>query len=73
MNDDILENKLELKDLSRIIGNHLTISNHTSEKVNKINQGMGLISGFFVFLDKQNFHLPHKTLIRPHIEYGNIV
>ena len=49
MNDDILENKLELKDLSRIIGNHLTISNHFSEKLNKINQSMGLISGFLYF------------------------
>ena len=73
MNDNILESKLELKDLGVIVDNHLTFRNHIAEKVNKANQIMGLIRQAFVFLDKHNFNLLYKSLVRPHIEYGNIV
>ena len=73
MNDNILESKLESKDLGVIVGDHLTFSKHTAEKVNKANQIMGLIQRTFVFLDKHNFNLLYKSLVRPHIEYGNIV
>ena len=65
--------KTKLKDLCVIVDNHLTFSNHTAEKVNKSNQIMGLIRRTFVFLEKHNFNLLYKSLVRPHIEYGNIV
>ena len=35
MNDNILESKLELKDLSVMVDYHLTFGNHIAEKVNK--------------------------------------
>ena len=57
MNDNILENKLELKDLGVIVDNHLFFSNHIAEKVNKTNQIMELIRRTFVFLHKNNFIL----------------
>ena len=38
MNNRILENKSELKDLSILIDEHLRFSNHIAEKVNKANQ-----------------------------------
>ena len=38
MNDNILQSKLELKDLGVIVHNHLTFSSHIAEKV-----GEGLI------------------------------
>ena len=62
----ILESKLELKDLGVIVDNHLTFRNHIAGKVNKANQ-------IIVFLDEHNFNLLYKSLVRPHIEYGNIV
>ena len=34
---------------------------------------MGLIRRTFVFLEKHNFNLLYKSLVRPHIQYGNIV
>ena len=43
MNENILESKLELKDLGVIVDNHLTFSNHIAEKVDKANQIMGFI------------------------------
>ena len=56
MKDNILGSKLELKDLSVIVGNYLTFNNHIAEKV-KANQIMGLIWRTFVFIDKHNFNL----------------
>ena len=73
MNDNILESKLELKDLGVIVDSHLIFSNHIAEKVNKANQIMGLIRRTFVFLEKHNFNLLYRSLVRPHIQYGNIV
>ena len=72
MNDNVLESKLDLKDLGVIVDNHLTFSNHIAEKVNKANQIMGLIWRTFVFLDKHNFNLLYKGLVRPHMEYGKM-
>ena len=37
-NDNILENKLELKDLGIIVDNYLTFGSYNAEKVNKANQ-----------------------------------
>ena len=73
MSDNIPENKLALKDLRVIVDNNLAFSYHIAEKVNKANQIMGLIRRTFVFLDKHNFNLLYKSLVRPHIEYGNTV
>ena len=64
---------LELKDLGVIVDNHLTFTNHIVEKTNKANQIMVLIWGILVFLDKHNFGLLYRSLVRPHIEYGNIL
>ena len=50
-----------MKDLGILIDEHL--------KVNKANQIMGLI----VHLDMYNFNLLYKSLVRPHLEYGNII
>ena len=41
MNNRILENKSELKDLGILINEHLKFSNHVAEKVNKANQIIG--------------------------------
>ena len=72
MNNGILENKLEMKDLGIFIDEHLRFSNHIAEKVNKAKQIMGLIRRKFVHLDMYNFNLLYKSLVRPHLEYGNI-
>ena len=73
MNNRILENKSELKDLSILIDEHLRFSHHIAENVNKANQIMGLIRRTFVYLDMYNFKLLYKSLVRPHLEYGNII
>ena len=49
-----------------------TMLKNYAEKVNKANEIMGFIRRTFVFLDKYNFNLLCKSLVRPHIEYSNI-
>ena len=73
MNNRILENESELKDLGILIDEHVKFSNHIAEKVNKANQIMGLICRTFVHLDTYNFNLLYKNLVKPHLEYGNII
>ena len=69
---EFLESKSELKDPGILIDEHLKFSNHTAEKVNKANQITGLIRRTFVHLDMYNFNLLYKSLVRLHLEYGNI-
>ena len=73
MNDRILVNKNELKDLGILIDEHLKFKNHITEKINKANQIMNLIRRTFTYVDKDNFIILYKSLVRPHIEYGNVV
>ena len=73
MNNRILESKSELKDLGILIDEHLKFSNHIAEKAYKANQIMGLIRRTFVHLDTYNFNYLYKSLVRPHLEYGNII
>ena len=49
-----------------------TMLKNYAEKVNKANEIMGFIRRTFAFLDKYNFNLLCKSLVRPHIEYSNI-
>ena len=54
MNDNILWNKLELKGVGVVVGNHLTFGKYIAENVNKPNQIMGLIRyNFCIFKQKQ--------------------
>ena len=56
-----------------LIDEYLKFSNHIAKKVNKANQIMGLVRRTFVHLDTYNFNLLYKSLVRPHLEYGNII
>ena len=69
INGSIHESKLELKDLGVMVDNQLSFSHHVVQKVNKGNKIMWLIQRTFVYLDKPNFNLLYKSLLRPHIEY----
>ena len=57
----------------KIADTSFKFSNHIAEKVNKANQIMGLICRTFVLLDMYNFNLLYKSLVIPHLEYGNII
>ena len=71
MNGTNLEHHNSEKDLGVTVDKHLTFESHILDKVNKANRIMGLIRKSFISLNKQNFLLLYKALVRPHLEYCN--
>ncbi len=61
------------KDLGVTFNNHFSFDQHIHKAVSKANQMMGLIKRSFDFLDKDTFLKLYKALVRPHLEYGNVV
>ena len=49
------------------------MSSHIAEKVNKANSTLSLKVRTFDYIEKDSFILLYKALIRPHIEYGNVI
>ena len=73
MNNKDLEKKSEIKDLGIIVDENLRFSNHIIDKVNKANQIMGIVRRTMVYLNRHNFNLLYMSLVRPHLEYENVV
>ena len=73
MNNKDLESKSEIKSLGIMVDENLRFSNHIIDKVNKANQIMGIIRSSMVYRNRHNFNLLYTSLVRPHLEYGNVV
>ena len=63
----------EEKDLGICFDTELKFSRHISQAVAKSNQMLGLIKRSFVYKDIQAMKLLYTALVRPHLEYGNVV
>ena len=63
----------EEKDLGVIFDSNLSFDPHIQKAISKSNQMIGLIRRSFSFMDKNMFLKLYKALIRPHIEYGNVI
>ena len=72
-NGPVIKKVKEEKDIGVIFDAELKFSSHISEKVNKANSIMGLVRRTFTHLDKGNFALLFKSLVRPHLEFANQV
>ena len=68
-----IENVKEEKDLGVIIDNQLKFHTHTSAAVKKANSILGLIKRSFVALDEDTLPLLFTSMVRPHLEYANII
>ena len=73
MEENMIANSMEEKDLGIIIDNKLNFQNHINKQVNKANQKLGLINRSFKYMDKDMFLQLFKSLVRPHLEYGSTV
>ena len=73
MNNKNLENKSGIKDLGIIVDENLRFLKHIIDKVNKANQIMGISRRTMMYLNKHNLNLHYTSLVRPHLEYGNLV
>ena len=77
-NDDsaqktILEETLVEKDLGVYLDKDLNFDFHIKTSINKANKVLGLIRRSFKFLNEENTKLLYVSLIRPILEYGNVV
>ena len=63
----------EEKDLLVIFDGTMTFDTHIQKAINKANQMIGIIKRTFVHLDKDVFTKLYKAIVRPHLEYGNII
>ena len=73
MDNTTLSQTTAEKDLGVNIDDSLKFHTHTSAVVSKANQIMAVIRKSFEHLDHTTVPLLYKTLIRPHLEYGNAI
>ena len=73
--DDISELQVcdNEKDLGVIFDNKLSFDLHIQTAINKANSRIGIIRRSFDFLDKEIFLNLYKSLVRPCMEYGNVI
>ena len=61
------------KDLGVIVDNRLTFNYHIDSKIAKANSMVGIIRRTFKYIDKDIFTRLYKAIVRPHVEYADIV
>ena len=61
------------KDLGVIFDQHLSFETHIQTAINKANKVLGIIKRTFTHMDSDTFLRLYKTMVRPHLEYGNAV
>jgi len=69
----VLAQSILEKDLGIWISNDLSPSTHIAKAVVKANQILGLILRTFTFLDSNLMKQLFTSLVRPYLEFGNIV
>ena len=73
MNGNKLDHVDEEKDLGVLIDDQLKFHRQTASAIKKAKRVLGLVKKTFAVLDMQILPLLYKTLVRPHLEYGNII
>ena len=79
MRDTINQTQITLKetqnekDLGVVIDNKLCFKDHIAQVTSKANRMVGLIRRSFDYLTERTFVLLFKSMVRPLLEYGNII
>ena len=66
-----LEQVNDEKDLGVLIDGELKFHKHTAATIKKVNGILVIIRKSFALLDSVTLPLLYKSLVRPHLEYGN--
>ena len=61
------------KDLGVIIDRDLKFREQAATAIKKANSTLGIIKKAFACLDEVSLPLLYKSLVRPHLEYGNVI
>ena len=73
MNDVTLESTADEKDLGVVVDEDLKFHLHVSKAVSKASRMLGLVRATFSCLDESTVPRLFTTMVRPHLEYGNII
>ena len=73
MNSQILEDTRNERDLGVYIDEELKFHDHVSKAVAKASRLLGLIRATFTCLDNVTMPRLFTTMVRPHLEYGNVI
>ena len=73
LNCHILDKVREEKDLGVIIDDELKFHQHTASVSKKANQILGVIKRSFNTRDPRTISTLYKSMVRPHLEYGNAI
>ena len=68
-----LEQVREEKDLGVLVDDELKFHRQTAAAVKKANAILGMLKKSFVLFDEVTLPLLYKSLVRPHLEYGNVI
>ena len=60
-------------DLGILFKKNLKFDEHIDKVVNKVNRISGLIRRKFTYIDKSTFLTLYKSLVRSHLDYGNLI
>ena len=60
------------KDLGVLVDKDLKFTQHIESQVKKANRLLGLIRRSFTFMDKECMKQLFTSLVRPHLEFGNV-
>ena len=71
--DTVLESVSEERDLGVHIDSTLKFRKQAASAVSKATQLLAVIRRSFAYLNEQTLTLLYKTLVRPHLEYGNVI
>ena len=61
------------KDMGVLIDSNLNFDEHITTAIKKANGKLGMIKRAFVYLDNEMLVPLYTALVRPHLEYGNVV
>lgn len=64
---------MKIKDLGVLFDSCLKFDSHIDEKINKAFSVLGVINRNFKYMDIQTFIMLYKSMVRPHLEYANLV
>ena len=73
MNEQPSDYVKEEKDLGVGVDNRLKFHKHAASAVKQANKVLGLIKHSFTALDDTTLPLLYTSMVRPHLEYGNII
>ena len=68
-----INNSQLVKDLGVTFDPKLNFDHHIYEITHKATKILGILKRTFIFLNKKTFILLYKSLIRPHLQYANVI